>query len=502
MKKNHSLTRKIMLAVAMLVLSSTMFKLSAQIVNPICAGETYEIAVKIKNATTLEASWKIGNEGTGTVPQPTVNLTDSVWTWLYPTTSDDAGNTIIVNFTTNVTDEYCDSLTVPFEFTVLHISEGTQIAVTGNEAEICSGETAQLTVSASTVTKPVFYWYSTVNATEWFHKGDTYNTPQLTSTTTYYVSVEGEDHCEGEANSTGRKAVTVTVNPRPDAPSFNDTEVLAVCEEEFFDVNFLKGFINSAHLIEFYTDAACTIEFNDTIAKLLETPYTFYAISRNANTLCATADTNALVITVDVNARPTATISTQDGKVYICVGESINATFLDEFITSAHTITYFTNSACTDTLKSITASLTPGTHTIYAIAKNEATGCETLPSKALVITVYVNDRPDAPVFDVPADKVFICMEEEVNETFLLTLVTGDYDIEFYMNEECTEALDPFTAKLEAGSYTIWAISRDEATGCATFASSALEINLKVKSCRCDYPAEIEIKYQGVQRGNK
>jgi hypothetical protein len=92
----------------------------------------------------------------------------------------------------------------------------TQITVTGLDT-ICSGSSASLTATASGVTSPVFKWYATSTTTDVLYTGATYS-PTLTATGnlityTYYVSVSGANFCEGAANTTARKAVTVTVKP-------------------------------------------------------------------------------------------------------------------------------------------------------------------------------------------------------------------------------------------------------------------------------------------------
>jgi type IV secretory pathway protease TraF len=83
---------------------------------------------------------------------------------------------------------------------------------------IASGATATLTGASTGVTSPITYrWYASQEAETPLHTGPTFTTPTLTTSTTYYVSVEGSDYCENAPGD--RKAVTVaplsaiTVNP-------------------------------------------------------------------------------------------------------------------------------------------------------------------------------------------------------------------------------------------------------------------------------------------------
>jgi uncharacterized protein (TIGR02145 family) len=87
----------------------------------------------------------------------------------------------------------------------------TDADITANGIAICSGLTANLEATSSTVPLPVFKWYDSQTATTALETGASYTTSTLTTTTTYYVSVSGTGYDE---NATGsRKAVTVTVDP-------------------------------------------------------------------------------------------------------------------------------------------------------------------------------------------------------------------------------------------------------------------------------------------------
>ena len=79
--------------------------------------------------------------------------------------------------------------------------------ITANGVEICSGEVAALSASASSITSPVFRWYNAATGGTLLQTGATYNVSP-SSTVTYHVSVSGSG--QGESS---RKAVTVTVKP-------------------------------------------------------------------------------------------------------------------------------------------------------------------------------------------------------------------------------------------------------------------------------------------------
>ena len=416
MKKNQFF-KKMTLAVAMLVLSSTMFNLSAQTYT-VCEGSDYEIAVKIHNASEITAKWANGFAGTGNVPQPQLDQDGETWVWLYTTTSQDAGKTIKVIFFTDATGEYCEGegeAEETFEFTVLPKSLESQIAVTGNGDAICSGQTADLTASlvGNDINNPVFHWYATIDATEPLYTGANYTTDQLYAITTYYVSVEGTNYCEGDADSNGRKEVIVTVYDKTVATQISVTGKDVVCKGE-------------------------------------------------TTTLTATAD-----------------------------GDIQNPVFYWYESKDAAEWIYTGNSFETPELNSAT------TYYVSVEGSNYCEGEANLTGRKEV-TVTVNDRPDAPTLTVAEEDLFICQEEELTEAILLSFVESNYDIEFYTDESCTVPFTEFTALLSEGSYTIYAIAKDNATNCTTALSDKLTIEIAVHACTCDTPATIEIVRQGVK----
>jgi gliding motility-associated-like protein len=90
------------------------------------------------------------------------------------------------------------------------------ITVTGLQASYCSGTAATLTASSTTVTNPVFTWYSDPALTTAVFTGPVFNIPSLTSTVTYYVTVRGTNKCEN--TSATARPITITVNPTPEPP--------------------------------------------------------------------------------------------------------------------------------------------------------------------------------------------------------------------------------------------------------------------------------------------
>ncbi|AMQ01497.1 hypothetical protein AY601_4666 [Pedobacter cryoconitis] len=90
-------------------------------------------------------------------------------------------------------------------------ASSADITITGIPSVVCGGSGASLTASSATVSNPVFTWYTDAALTTAVFTGAVYNTPVLTTNTTYYVTVQGPNTCE--SSSATAKTVVLTVNP-------------------------------------------------------------------------------------------------------------------------------------------------------------------------------------------------------------------------------------------------------------------------------------------------
>jgi hypothetical protein len=102
----------------------------------------------------------------------------------------------------------------------------TDIQVAGTTA-VCSSSTTTLTASSLTVTNPVFVWYSDAALTNMVFAGATFVTPAISTATTYYVTVSGDNKC---ANTFGNaKPVTISINPPATASDINLAGISTIC---------------------------------------------------------------------------------------------------------------------------------------------------------------------------------------------------------------------------------------------------------------------------------
>jgi gliding motility-associated-like protein len=102
----------------------------------------------------------------------------------------------------------------------------SDVIVSGAETAICAGTTVKLTASSTTVTNPVFTWYTDAALNNAVFTGPVLEKP-LTQTTTYYVTVKGANRCENLAGN--GKPVTVTVNELPEVPIVNNGAAITIC---------------------------------------------------------------------------------------------------------------------------------------------------------------------------------------------------------------------------------------------------------------------------------
>jgi len=107
----------------------------------------------------------------------------------------------------------CISPLTPVTVTVLPLPA----APTASNVTVCSGSPAILTANSSTNN---YAWYDSPAGGTQLSNGQVYVTPPLTVNTTYYVETSDANGCVSP-----RKAVIVSVNPTPTAPSTSNTSV-------------------------------------------------------------------------------------------------------------------------------------------------------------------------------------------------------------------------------------------------------------------------------------
>ncbi len=203
-------------------------------------------------------------------------------------------------------DSYnCTAKSNPIHLTYRPRVASSNISVAGATA-ICAGASTSLTASPTgiTIANPVYRWYDSQTAAAPVFTGQTYQTPVLTTSATYYVSISGDKHCE---NATGdRYEVAVTVAPLPTAGDITVITDATICS----DNSAILTVTTSAGMVaRWYGDAGLTnflFEGNTYTTPVLTTSTTYYAIAKNISLGCMGDTAAAKPVVVTVNPRPVA----------------------------------------------------------------------------------------------------------------------------------------------------------------------------------------------------
>jgi gliding motility-associated-like protein len=182
------------------------------------ASATYNIRVTVPAPAVAEAQACPGSTVTLMVSNPVPNITYNWYAAAVGGNSIGTGTSFqipAINATTTFYAEGASGTAVSTRtavtVTLKPNATAADITVTGQTAAVCSGSGASLTASSSTVTNPVFTWYSDAALTQVVSNDATFNTPVITSNTTYYVTVEGANRCRNAAGSA--RVVMLNVNP-------------------------------------------------------------------------------------------------------------------------------------------------------------------------------------------------------------------------------------------------------------------------------------------------
>lgn len=276
--------------------------------------------------------------------------------------------------------------------TVKDFATAADIAV--SNARICSGSTVMLMASSTTVTQPVFTWYSDASLTSAVFTGPTFTITGLTTTTTYYVSVKGTNKCENAAADA--KAVTVTVNPLANTTDIILNGSTTACAGSSAVLSATSATVTNP-VFTWYSDAALTnVSF---IGATFTTPTlnatTTYYVTVKGDNKCENAPGTARVITINVSPVATAAdITAADAS--ICAGSG--TTLVASTTTVTNPIFTWYNDAALTSVAYVGASFVTPTLTAttkYYVTVKGDNKCENSGITAKVVTVNVNQAATA-----------------------------------------------------------------------------------------------------------
>ena len=257
--------------------------------------------------------------------------------------------------------------------TVTEASTPAQPTVTPGSR--CGSGSVTLTAQGESGT--TLNWYASENATNPVGTGGSFNTPNLTaSTTTYYVSAQYDGGC-----ASPRVPVTATILDVPDAPVVTNS---SHCGET--DITLTATNIGN-NTLKWYSDEAGENEITNLNQHVTETT-TFYA----ANTAANGCRSNLQPLTVTIKSIPTEPTVTSPEP--FCSNDIVNVT-LSATVPSGHVLRWYDENHGFLFQGSQTVSLSEST-TYYATSYNQNTQCE---SNFATFNVVINPLPNAPVVE-------------------------------------------------------------------------------------------------------
>lgn len=278
-------------------------------------------------------------------------------------------------------------------------SIAADIVVTGDDKSLCTGNTARLIATSSTVTNPIFTWYDDLALTNPVFIGSVFDTPALTASKTYYVTVKGSNKCE---NLTGNaKVVTVTVNPPAVA-----ADITVTGSDKPLCIGTSARLLASTTTVinpvfTWYSDANLTVPvfvgpiFN---TPALTTTTTYFVTVRGANK-CENVVGDAKIVTTIVNPESIAAdIIVSGADLPYCAGTAIVLTASSTTVTDPifmwYTDAALTNAVFTGPVFNITSANASVTYYVTVRGSNK---CENVAGNARVVNVVVNPVPDVPI---------------------------------------------------------------------------------------------------------
>jgi len=282
----------------------------------------------------------------------------------------------------------------PITITINPAATAADISITGAESSVCAGSTATLTAGSATVTNPVFTWYTDAALTNAVFTGPTFSIAGLTATTTYYVTVRGDNKCDNTSGS-GRP-VTVTVNPSAQAADINISGIPAsICPGSSVTLTASSTTVSNP-VFTWYSDAALTnVLFTGPVynATVASGNTNFYVTVTGTNR-CQNAAADARVITLTANPSATAAdVSVSNVPANTCYGSGASLEASSSTVINP-VFTWYTDAALTNAVFTGAVYNTPGltSTTTYYVTVRGLNKCENIAGDATVVVVSVNNQ--------------------------------------------------------------------------------------------------------------
>ncbi|MBD1395326.1 gliding motility-associated C-terminal domain-containing protein [Mucilaginibacter glaciei] len=338
-------------------------------------------------------------------------------------------------------------------------------AVTNN-AQVCAGSTAALTVTA--IPGTTVNWYTAATGGSPIFTGSNFTTPVLNATTTYYV---GAMHA-GCTDESARTAVVVTVNQIPAAPVIANNNI-TICPGA--TATFAATAVPNVTINWYATAIGGTSIFtgNNFTTPVLTTTTSYYAEAVAGGTCISPVRTQ---VTATVSPLP-ATPALIAGNATICAGDVAVLSIASPVAGQTYNW-YTTATGGTPVFTGVnftTPALTANT-SYYAEAVN-ATGC---PSSARVQgTVTISPKP--------ADAVLTANNLTVaaGATATISVTNAQTGVTYNWYTSATASTPIFTGTTFTTpalfSTTTYYVAGTNATGCVSANRTAVTINVTINN---------------------
>jgi gliding motility-associated-like protein len=252
---------------------------------------------------------------------------------------------------------------------------------------ICSGERASL--SATGAANVSFRWYTTATGGTSIFTGSSFQTPALTTTTTYYVeAVKTSLSCP----NTTRVPVTAVVDPVPDAPAL-DTTSITVCSGSTATFN-VKAVTGATYRWYTTLTGGTAVHTGTSFTTPALTASAVYYVEAANNSGCA--NTTRTRVTANVIAQP-GLVTVSPATPEICANNTVQLTATAG--TPGVVFRWYTTASGGTPVFEGPTFTTPVLTTTTTYYVEAATGACSSASRTAV-TVTVNAVPAAPVVNV------------------------------------------------------------------------------------------------------
>jgi gliding motility-associated-like protein len=262
--------------------------------------------------------------------------------------------------------------------------------------ERCGPGSVTLTASSTTVTNPVFTWYSDAALTTMAGSGSSFTTPLLAATQTYYVTVRGDNKCESSAAEA--KSVTVVIKPFASAADLTVSPSTEVCGSGSVTLTASSGTVTNP-VFTWYSDAALTmvVSTDASFTTPVLTSNTAYYVTVKGDNRCESPAADARSVSVTVKPRAVTSDIMITGNTNICTNTTTMLTAVSTTVTNP-VFTWYDDAALSTPVYTGPMFITPSlaANKTYYVTVRGDNRCENLAANAASVSITVNAAPVAP----------------------------------------------------------------------------------------------------------